>query len=70
MDRNFKARDDGYTQFLISSFSSLYIRYSHSITSTTFNPKVLQRPNFGLCCFGHLAMIRRCELIFWEFYGK
>jgi hypothetical protein len=24
---------------------------------------------FGLCYFGHVAVIRRCNMIFWEFYG-
>jgi hypothetical protein len=36
----------------------------------SLTPKVLQRPNFGLCCFGHVAVIRRCDMIFWKFYGK
>jgi hypothetical protein len=33
-------------------------------------PKALQWPNFSHCCFGHVAMIRRCDMTFWEFYGK
>jgi hypothetical protein len=24
----------------------------------------------GLCCFGPVPMIRRCDMILWEFYGK
>jgi hypothetical protein len=33
-------------------------------------PKAHQWPNFGHCYFGHIAVIRRCDTIFWEFYGK
>jgi hypothetical protein len=33
-------------------------------------PKALQWPNFGHCCFGHVLVIRRCDMIFWEFYGR
>jgi hypothetical protein len=32
-------------------------------------PKAHQWPNFDHCCFGHVAVIR-CDMIFWEFYGK
>jgi hypothetical protein len=24
----------------------------------------------GLCCFGQVPVIRRCDMSFWEFYGK
>jgi hypothetical protein len=24
----------------------------------------------GICCFGQVPVIRRCGMIFWEFYGK
>jgi hypothetical protein len=33
-------------------------------------PKALQWPNFGQCCFKQVPVIRRCDVIFWEFYGK
>jgi hypothetical protein len=33
-------------------------------------PKALQWPNFGDCCFGQVPVKRRCDMIFWEFYGK
>jgi hypothetical protein len=33
-------------------------------------PKALQGPNFGHCYFGQVLVIRRCDMIFWEFYGK
>jgi hypothetical protein len=33
-------------------------------------PKAHQWPNFGHCCFGHVVVIRRCDMIFWEFYHK
>jgi hypothetical protein len=33
-------------------------------------PKALWWPKNGLCCFGQVLMIRRCDMIFWEFYGK
>jgi hypothetical protein len=50
----------------------LFILFYFFIIGNIFllNTKVLQRPNFGLCCFGHVAVIRRCDMIFWEFYGK
>jgi hypothetical protein len=30
-------------------------------------PKALQWPNFGHCYFGQVHVIRRCDMIFWEF---
>jgi hypothetical protein len=53
---------NGCTTF---SFKILVICHFFKLT-----PKVLQRPNFGLCYFGHVAVIRGCDIIFWEFYGK
>jgi hypothetical protein len=37
---------------------------------STLIPKALQWPNFGHCCFGQVLVIRRCDMIFGEFYGK
>jgi hypothetical protein len=34
---------------------------------TNLTPKVLQWPNFGHCYFGHVAVIRRCDMIFGNF---
>jgi archaellum biogenesis protein FlaJ (TadC family) len=36
---------------------------------STLTPKALHWPNFGHCCFGQVPIIR-CDMIFWEFYGK
>jgi hypothetical protein len=33
-------------------------------------PKALWWPKNGLCCFGQDPIIRRCDMIFGEFYGK
>jgi hypothetical protein len=33
-------------------------------------PKALWWPKNGLCCFGQVPVIRRCDMIFWEFSGK
>jgi hypothetical protein len=32
--------------------------------------EVLPWPNFGHCCFGHVAVLRRYDMIFWKFYDK
>jgi hypothetical protein len=42
----------------------------HTLSKLYFNPKALQWPYFGHCYFRHAAMIRRCDMIFWEFYSK
>jgi hypothetical protein len=34
------------------------------------NPLSHERPNFGLSCFGHVAVIRRCDMNFWDFHGR
>jgi hypothetical protein len=33
-------------------------------------PKALHWANFGHCYFRHVIVIRRCGMIFWEFYDK
>jgi hypothetical protein len=40
------------------------------LTSIFLTPKALQTPSFGHHCFGHVAVISRCDMIFWEFDGK
>jgi hypothetical protein len=30
--------------------------------------KALQWPNLAHCCFGHVVVIRRCDMFFGEFY--
>jgi hypothetical protein len=32
--------------------------------------KALQWPNFGHCYFGHVAVIKRCDMSSWESYNK
>jgi hypothetical protein len=39
-------------------------------TKNILTPKAHQWPNFGHCWFGHVVVIRRCDMIFWEYYGK
>jgi hypothetical protein len=59
--------------FIIKPYSFQYDWKNHFFQKSKYGyltPKVLQRSNFGFCCFGHVAMIRRCDMIFWEFYGK
>jgi hypothetical protein len=36
----------------------------------TLTPRALQGPNFGRCCFGQVFVVRKCDMIFWEFYGR
>jgi hypothetical protein len=36
----------------------------------SLTPKAQQWPNLGHCYFGHVVVIRRCNMIFREFYGK
>jgi hypothetical protein len=50
-------KKEGRSRYLLRHFSIL-------------TPKALQWPNFGHNCFGHVVVIRRCDMIFWEFYGK
>jgi hypothetical protein len=33
-------------------------------------PKVLRGQILAFAGFGHVAMIRRCDMIFWEFYSR
>jgi hypothetical protein len=33
-------------------------------------PKVLRGQILGFAILGHVVVIRRCDMIFWEFYGK
>jgi hypothetical protein len=39
-----------------------------SLITSKLIGKVLQRPNFGICYFGHVVVIRRSDMIFSEFY--
>jgi hypothetical protein len=41
-----------------------------NVDSTFLILKAHRWPNFVHCCFGHVDVIRRCGMIFWEFYGK
>jgi hypothetical protein len=43
--------------------------WSHIEEKMALTPKALQWPNFGHCCFGQVLVRRRCDMIFWEFYG-
>jgi hypothetical protein len=50
-----------------------YIALLHGVLYLSLErltPKALWRPNFGRCCFGQVLVKRRCDRIFWEFYGK
>jgi hypothetical protein len=33
-------------------------------------PKVLRSQILAFAVLVHVAMIRRCDMIFWEFYGR
>jgi hypothetical protein len=36
----------------------------------TLTPKALWWPKNGLCYFGQVHVIRRCDMILWKFYGN
>jgi hypothetical protein len=33
-------------------------------------PKVMRGQILAFALFGHVVVIRRCDVIFWEFYGR
>jgi hypothetical protein len=48
-------------------YNKVKIAYNYILYITTTSH---QWPNFGHCCFGHVAVLKRCDIIFWEFYVK
>jgi hypothetical protein len=67
-----------YIYHILICFHTRWIRTSLSYYCTIFqncqgaslSPKTQQWLNFSHCCFGHVAVRRRCDTSFWKFYGK
>jgi hypothetical protein len=44
---------------------------NHFGPKSSLTPKALSKmAKNGLCCFGQVLVIKKCDMIFWEFYGK
>jgi hypothetical protein len=45
-------------------------RFDFQMGASTLTPKVLRSQILAFALFGHVFMIRRCDMIFWEFYSR
>jgi hypothetical protein len=46
------------------------IRFFLNCNETSLTPKVMRGQILAFVGFGHVALIRRCDMIFWEFYSR
>jgi hypothetical protein len=63
---------DDFWLFHLKNFLNFYsfVLKKFILVLSGLTIKALQWPNFGHCCFGQVHVIRRCDIIFGEFYGK
>jgi hypothetical protein len=60
-------------KFLSQRFADLVfqgVKKAQFFISNAITPKVLRGQILAFVGFGHIAVIRRCDMIFWEIYSR